>query len=349
MAHRIAAAVHRPVRRGGGRRPDGPGAGGQVRLGGGLRAAHPPAPGRGPDRGGGAQRHQLRPVRAVPLQRPGRHAQRLVRGLQDLHRAGYPRAGDHHRATRTRRPGRSGPSRSGRSPSTGPLPAIANAIFDAVGVRLFEAPFTPEKVCGRSGRRVRDDRQERHWCCCRARRAWSKWTSVSRTASSSAIGPALDRGRGEVLDAGGLWVLPGRDRSPRPLRRSGLHRPRGFPAGSSAAASGGITTVIDMPCTSVPPVTSAANLREKLAVIENEVGCGLRPLRRGVRASPSPATISSATWKSWRDVRPGLQDLLHLGDGDLRAAGPLPVSARPGSGAARCAGPCCSTPRTTTT
>ena len=28
----------------------------------------------------------------------------------------------------------------------GPLPAIANAIFDAVGVRLFESPFTPERV-----------------------------------------------------------------------------------------------------------------------------------------------------------------------------------------------------------
>jgi len=28
----------------------------------------------------------------------------------------------------------------------GPLPAIANAIYDAVGVRIFDAPFTPEKV-----------------------------------------------------------------------------------------------------------------------------------------------------------------------------------------------------------
>ncbi len=28
----------------------------------------------------------------------------------------------------------------------GPMPAIANALFDAVGVRLFDAPFTPEKV-----------------------------------------------------------------------------------------------------------------------------------------------------------------------------------------------------------
>ncbi|MFA6434505.1 MAG: molybdopterin cofactor-binding domain-containing protein [Elusimicrobiales bacterium] len=28
----------------------------------------------------------------------------------------------------------------------GPLPAVANAIFDAVGVRLFDPPFTPEKI-----------------------------------------------------------------------------------------------------------------------------------------------------------------------------------------------------------
>ncbi|MDD5656466.1 MAG: molybdopterin-dependent oxidoreductase [Elusimicrobia bacterium] len=30
----------------------------------------------------------------------------------------------------------------------GPQPAIANAIYDAVGVRLYEPPFTPEKVLG---------------------------------------------------------------------------------------------------------------------------------------------------------------------------------------------------------
>ena len=28
----------------------------------------------------------------------------------------------------------------------GPAPAIANAIFDAVGVRIFDLPITPEKV-----------------------------------------------------------------------------------------------------------------------------------------------------------------------------------------------------------
>jgi len=39
------------------------------------------------------------------------------------------------------------PALGGGEPSTGPVAAaIANAIFDAVGVRLREAPFTPERV-----------------------------------------------------------------------------------------------------------------------------------------------------------------------------------------------------------
>jgi CO/xanthine dehydrogenase Mo-binding subunit len=29
------------------------------------------------------------------------------------------------------------------------LPAVANAIFNAVGVRIDELPITPEKSCGR--------------------------------------------------------------------------------------------------------------------------------------------------------------------------------------------------------
>jgi hypothetical protein len=31
-------------------------------------------------------------------------------------------------------------------PTNGPAPAVANAIFDAVGVRLRALPFTPERV-----------------------------------------------------------------------------------------------------------------------------------------------------------------------------------------------------------
>lgn len=39
-----------------------------------------------------------------------------------------------------------GAKSAGEIAINGPIPAIANAIFDAVGVRMFEAPFTPERV-----------------------------------------------------------------------------------------------------------------------------------------------------------------------------------------------------------
>jgi len=75
---------------------------------------------------------------------------------------------------------------------------------------------------------------------------------------------------GEVMDAGGLWVFPGGIDAHVHFDDPGYTDREDFLAGSSAAASGGITTVIDMPCTSVPPVTSVANMREKLAVIDKK-------------------------------------------------------------------------------
>ena len=38
----------------------------------------------------------------------------------------------------------------------GPLPAIANAVYDAVGIRLFNPPFTPDKVLKEIKRKVFD-------------------------------------------------------------------------------------------------------------------------------------------------------------------------------------------------
>ncbi len=42
-----------------------------------------------------------------------------------------------------------------------------------------------------------------------------------------------------------------------------------FEHGTTAAAHGGVTTIIDMPCTSLPPVTNAENFEEKLSVVKN--------------------------------------------------------------------------------
>jgi allantoinase len=48
------------------------------------------------------------------------------------------------------------------------------------------------------------------------------------------------------------------------LNEPGRTEWEGFATGTSAAASGGVTTVIDMPLNAIPPTTTVANLNEKL-------------------------------------------------------------------------------------
>lgn len=43
-----------------------------------------------------------------------------------------------------------------------------------------------------------------------------------------------------------------------------------FTTGTKSAAAGGVTTVIDMPCTSIPPVTTADNFDNKLNIIQKK-------------------------------------------------------------------------------
>jgi allantoinase len=77
-------------------------------------------------------------------------------------------------------------------------------------------------------------------------------------------------GDSEVLDARGLLVLPGGIDPHVHLDDPGYTDREDFGSGSCAAAAGGITTVIDMPCTSVPPVTSRRNLHQKLEAIRQK-------------------------------------------------------------------------------
>lgn len=74
----------------------------------------------------------------------------------------------------------------------------------------------------------------------------------------------------EVVDARGCLVLPGAIDPHVHFDDPGYTDREDFAHGTSAAASGGVTTVVDMPSTSVPPVTSRANLRAKLAQIEGK-------------------------------------------------------------------------------
>ncbi len=74
----------------------------------------------------------------------------------------------------------------------------------------------------------------------------------------------------EIVEARGLLVLPGGIDPHVHFDDPGFTDREDFAAGSRFAASGGITTVIDMPCTSIPPVTTVANLEEKLAAVEKK-------------------------------------------------------------------------------
>ncbi|PAV20598.1 allantoinase [Pyrrhoderma noxium] len=65
------------------------------------------------------------------------------------------------------------------------------------------------------------------------------------------------------IDSGDKWLLPGLVDSHVHLNEPGRTDWEGFWTGTRAAASGGITTVVDMPLNSLPPTTTRENLKTK--------------------------------------------------------------------------------------
>ncbi len=74
----------------------------------------------------------------------------------------------------------------------------------------------------------------------------------------------------EVLDVKKQLVLPGAIDPHVHFDDPGYTEREDFFHGTKAAAKGGVTTVIDMPCTSVPEVTSVDNLMKKLEVVKKK-------------------------------------------------------------------------------
>ncbi|ANB12492.1 allantoinase [Sugiyamaella lignohabitans] len=67
-----------------------------------------------------------------------------------------------------------------------------------------------------------------------------------------------------VTDYGNLAILPGLVDTHVHLNEPGRTDWEGFETGTKAAASGGVTTVIDMPLNAIPPTTTVANLTTKI-------------------------------------------------------------------------------------
>ncbi len=65
-----------------------------------------------------------------------------------------------------------------------------------------------------------------------------------------------------------LLAIPGTIDSHVHFDTPGFEYREDFEHASKAAAAGGVTTVIDMPCTSIPPVTSAENFTHKISALK---------------------------------------------------------------------------------
>ncbi|SGY44299.1 BQ5605_C001g00139 [Microbotryum silenes-dioicae] len=66
------------------------------------------------------------------------------------------------------------------------------------------------------------------------------------------------------------WLLPGLVDAHVHLNEPGRTEWEGFATGTAAAASGGVTTVVDMPLNAIPPTTTVDHLRQKLEAAKGQ-------------------------------------------------------------------------------
>ncbi len=74
----------------------------------------------------------------------------------------------------------------------------------------------------------------------------------------------------EIIDAEGNLLIPGGIDPHVHFNDPGFETREDFLTGTASACAGGITTVIDMPCTSIPPVTDVKSLKHKIDKIKDK-------------------------------------------------------------------------------
>jgi allantoinase len=88
-----------------------------------------------------------------------------------------------------------------------------------------------------------------------------------RIVSAPPAGSVTCGSEEQWINLGGALVLPGVIDGHVHFNDPGFAHREDFSSGTTAAAAGGVTCVVDMPCTSLPPVTSVDALRRKLRIV----------------------------------------------------------------------------------
>ena len=96
------------------------------------------------------------------------------------------------------------------------------------------------------------------------------------------LGDFRSAGAGEVIDCGGLHILPGVIDSQVHFREPGAEHKEDLETGSRAAVAGGVTGVFEMPNTK-PLTISAASLADKVARATNRMFCDFAFYMGGTR------------------------------------------------------------------
>lgn len=140
------------------------------------------------------------------------------------------------------------------------------------------------------------------------------------------ITPPGDAGpAAQVVEAGDLLVGPGLVDVHVHVNEPGRTDWEGWASATSAAAAGGVTTIVEMPLNGLPPTTGAAGVRARVEALAGKARVDVALWGGLVSADPSPlaelASLGVAGFKCFMSPS-GVPEFPHVGEAELDATLP---------------------------